>query len=636
MRRGRNKRAVITIDSDGTDADEESEDDLIEDIEDDEEEISGIVKRQPELVQPEVKRAKRPASIKTKTEKERKIKKETGTETETETGNQQWSDQYAPKSIDDICINPQKLKQVKEVLYDMIYHPDALTSPRILILSGPAGSSKSTTVKLLANDLIRSSQDNFGSYNNDKWIEYMDIASSDGFNQSNQFDEFMNDVKYRVGSNLTVVVLEELPNIFHYETLIKFRNKLREWLYMDTRLPPLVICLTEVEYNNNDLGVTPSYSYNIENNLTVDTLLGKELASNPKVKIVKFNSIANRYVRKTINNIMKYERKVFSQIPVHTLNGFLDELVKLGDIRSILFNLQLWARNYVQRKERGVDDETYLETSFIRENQINLFHAIGKIIYSSSEFANLADDKKDFYSIEQVLNSFNNSALLNLSILENYGIYQNGNYEISIASEIVDDLSLNDLMIDGEASKDFGIRSTRNKLRSIEVRSSSGYTNKLKIKFPRHFKMIRQYNKTMYQIKAYQRYVHRLRNTWQELNMIDGYYLPLIYNKKKQSRYLYNRLGGKFQEIYADEELGVSDLHGNDGHNGRGFDRDQFEVDIEQAIAELNNEEGSDDEEGLSDPIDDSIDELDENEDEDGERFSSDSELEGLISQGMI
>ncbi|KAK6464177.1 Rad17 cell cycle checkpoint protein-domain-containing protein [Scheffersomyces coipomensis] len=638
----RKKNEVIVVSSDESKGNSEEEEDLIEDDED--------------ISQDFIVSSKKPKSVNSSQKNPTPIKRVKYEEKAFPNHDeyQQWSDKYTPKTSGELCINPQKLKQVKEVLQDMIFNYNALTTPRLLILSGPAGSCKSTTIKVLANDLISQRHQNTSmlsgyddlSVGDQKWIEYMD-TNVDGINQSNQFEEFLNDVKYRIGHNLSVVILEELPNIFHFETLQKFRNKLKEWLYLDTtsvRLPPLVLCLTEVEYNNAFDSSTASYSYNIENNLTVETLLGKEIInSGPKVKVIKFNAIANKFVRKTINGVIKGERSIFNSIPPRQLNPFLDELVKIGDIRSILFNLQLWANNYVKQQEKiGKDDDNegraiQLESSFIRENQINLFHAIGKIIYSSSEFSQLSDsDSKDYYSIEQVLNNFNNSSLLNLSILENYPIYYNSNYDISIASNIVNDLSINDLFKDGlEANKDFGIRSTRNNLRSIVAQESSSntqYNNKLKIKFPRHFKMIRQYNKTLQQIKSYQRYINEGKNSWQDLNMIDGYYLPIIYNKRGNTRYSYNRLGGKFQEIHADEDLPIQDNISNTDEASI-YDKDQFQVDIENKIAEREDDKGEEDDE-LSDPIENSDQEDDEVDDEDG--FSSDPELDGLISQGRV
>lgn len=62
-----------------------------------------------------------------------------------------WIDKYRPIEVNDICINPMKLKQVKQSLESMINHR---SNSKILILCGPSGCCKSTTIKILANELL--------------------------------------------------------------------------------------------------------------------------------------------------------------------------------------------------------------------------------------------------------------------------------------------------------------------------------------------------------------------------------------------------------------------------------------------------------------------------------------------------
>lgn len=524
--------------------------------------------------------------------------------------NSQWLTVYEPRTVSEVSINPTKLKQVREVLSSMV---DGTSSNKLLVLTGPSGSSKSTTVKLLAKELL-------SSRNSDYITEYFDNISVVGVNQPNQFEEFLNDCRYKVGQNLSVVLVEELPNIFHDETLTRFRLAISQWIHSDYSLPPLVLCLTEIEYS----GDGSRYSFNIENNLNIDTLLGKSVTTLPQVKIIKFNAIANRYLSKTINNIIQKESKLFSLVPKDQLNLILEKLIKIGDVRSTIANLQMWVTSYVNIAEKFDHDEgklidatKFLESSYNRENQINLFHAIGKVIYSSTNF--LDQQSQDYLSIEQVLNDFHegNFPILNLSLLENYTQYQLGNYSLDIASEIANDLSINDMM-SGGANKEIGLRSTRSNLRKVDTNKAKSYNQKTK--FSRHFRMMRQYNKTYNQIRQYQRYINQYRNTFEDLNLIDGYYLPQIYNKKSKTRFRYNRLGGQFKQIYADEELPIDEDY------QELVEFDQFQVDIQNQI---NQEIESDDDGELSDPIEDS-------DGDDDEEFLDDPELDQLISQGGI
>lgn len=63
----------------------------------------------------------------------------------------QWIDKYEPKRVEEVCINPKKLKEVGELIELMIFQR---LDCRLLVLTGPAGCSKSTCVKLLAKKYL--------------------------------------------------------------------------------------------------------------------------------------------------------------------------------------------------------------------------------------------------------------------------------------------------------------------------------------------------------------------------------------------------------------------------------------------------------------------------------------------------
>lgn len=490
----------------------------------------------------------------------------------------QWVDKYNPMKSEEICINPRKLKEVREILSNMISGDE---STKLLILAGPPGSSKSTAVKVLANEIIGNT---FGTsiakgLNNssEKWIEYTDTVV-DSTPQPMLFSEFLNDAKYKIGSNVSVVLIEELPNIFHGDTLTRFRSQLNEWVNTTYQLPPLVLCLSEIEISQEK---NQDY-FNIENNLTVDTLLGREFISQRNiVKLVKFNSIASSFMKKSINRIINEEKAVFRDIPKATLNEFVNYIVQSGDIRSAISNLQFWSGLSTKGRSEIFDS--------LRETQLSLFHAIGKVIYSSSKFSGLNKEESDYLSVENVLENYGNNSLLNLSLLENYHIYSGLNYDIDIASHITDGLSLSDILNNFEEGREIGVRSTRSQLRRVGERQ----TQQMNIKFPRHFKMIKEANKTKNEIRLYQKVINECRTSFDNLNLIDGYYLPIIHNIQKPNQLKYGRLGGPFKQVISDGELPVLEED-----TGSIYVRDQFQVDINEKInTEL------EDEELMSDPI---------------------------------
>lgn len=513
-----------------------------------------------------------------------------------------WVDKYSPKSVNDICIHPRKLADVRKVLLTMIEENGTNRCPRLLVLYGPSGSSKSTTVKLLVNELINH-QSNSLSY-----IEYHDPT---------QFPEFLNDAKYKTGVNLSAVIVEEYPNVFHEETHRRFQDAIYEWIHTeDQSLPPLVICVTEVEMKDDEHGLE---FFNIHNNLVVDTLLGKRISNNENVTTIKFNPIAMTYIKKTLTLIIRHELKVFNKIPKLEVGQFIGNISKCGDIRSAISNLEFWA---TYRAKHGMEaNELILQLSSGKEVQINLFHAIGKIVYGSESNVDDEEFSADYKTVEDVLHNYGSNSLFQLSLLENYGVFNGGNFGIDHASKIIDNLSIGDVLFRGGVieGRDIGIRGTRTNLRNLGQHHhqpqgkrgrGGGGGGGLSVKFPSHFRIIREYNRINSEVREYQRYV-KLSVSFHDLNQIHGFYEPRIYNSTRykmihnpNKRLNYGRLGGSFKQILPSEELPILD------NEEMSRVHDQYREDIQQ----MQMKEDSDDEGELSDPIEDS--EIDSDDDE--------------------
>ncbi|CAK9440958.1 uncharacterized protein LODBEIA_P48270 [Lodderomyces beijingensis] len=507
--------------------------------------------------------------------------------------NRSWLDIYTPSTSSEICVNPTKLQQVREALARMSGQKKG-PGPKLLVLSGPCGASKSTTVSVLANEMQS------GDVFNDRIVEYR---------ESERISVFLNSCRYKTNC---VVLIEELPNIYHKETLLEFRDSIREWVYSDDASPPLVLCLSEFEYEGDDSRAV----YSLENSMTADTLLGREILSCAQVEVIKFNPIAVRFLSKTVKGILKQEG-LTQYLGDASFTLHLNEWFKTGDIRSVISNLEMWAKCRNQSS-----------ATFNRENSLNIFHALGKIIYSSKEFEG-DSNAVDLNSIAQVIESYpdKNAALLSLGLLENYHIYQDSKFPLAVAESICEGLSINDICSWGE----IGIRATRLSLSKVVDKKSS--TSKLKMKFPRHFKMLRTRGKVRAQIEAYRRYIAP-QCSFSTLNLRDGYFLPLIYNaarKKKTTPLRYNRLGGKLKEIYADEDVTSEESATVDAY-------DQFQNDIDIAVRnergnknkqeEEEEEEDAQEKDNLSDPIEESS--------QSDTEFSSDGDIDYLISQGKL
>ncbi|GEQ71602.1 hypothetical protein JCM33374_g5287 [Metschnikowia sp. JCM 33374] len=502
-----------------------------------------------------------------------------------------WSVKYEPHSVQDVSINPRKVKEVREIFTPMAKRESKC---RLLVLSGPAGSSKSTLAKCLAEELFSSSISHPSGY-----VEYLD-SSLDAVGQAHHFQDFLDGCRYLVGASRCMVLVEDLPNVFHPATLASFRQSIRDWIFSSSEmdLPPLVLCLTEVEIvgDHGQRGF-----YNIDNCLTVETILGRDLlsagSSSGQISRVKFLPVAKTYIKKSLQRIVQAE----SSVAIHSkqVGEILNGLCESGDIRSSICNLEFMCKSTTGLKM----------ASLMRESQISLFHAVGKVIHSSSKAHAESLDSNfsvDYESVRSVVDNYHNFGLLHLALLENYQIYNGSQFDLDIAANIVDNLSLNDTFTSPEASHDFALRSTRHALAAIPVKSS----RTLPMKFPRQFKSVREENKVRVEVGNYTRYLTGLMVSFEDVNLLDGYFVPRIKNSQQYRRqfgpkpFLYNRIGGSFREIYADENLPVLE---NDMEMGASV-KDQFSDDISAAIQHLEMAQGSEfeDLESESDAIYDS------------------------------
>lgn len=482
--------------------------------------------------------------------------------TDTTNTNDQWIDKYAPRSVSEVSIHTKKLDEVKKDLTEMI---SGVSPYRILVLSGPAGSSKSTIASCLSKELIPNIRHTQPS--DTDVIEFTNEDSNDP--TVTQFNEFLNTVKYRTGKNLSVILIEDLPNVFHGPTKDSFQKAIEEWLYTDMILPPLVLCITECEFPNDG---PMAQGYNIENNYTVETILTRKILNNPKLKRIKFNPTNATLIKKFLKNIYVHENEILGVIKKDEVIQKINELSDFGDIRSAIAAFQFWA-NFRSRHE---DTEKML--SLGKEPSISLFHAIGKCIYGTK-----TEGENDSTTMDKVMKDFTSKPnILKLGILENYVKFNKSNFDIATASKIADNLSIADLFGLEDASVEFAARSTRTTFRKVNAELPKSANNHASATFPREWKALKKINSIKYDVSRYietefkKRRAHR---TFQDSNLIYGFFEPLI-NKERNFKnkaklhylkysnkpipkellvssntFITERLGGPFREIFGDGDI---------------------------------------------------------------------------------
>ncbi|QLG74582.1 hypothetical protein HG535_0G04650 [Zygotorulaspora mrakii] len=458
----------------------------------------------------------------------KKLRRKTDSALKIETCRSPWYNLYSPRSVAEVAIHKRKLQDVQEALECML---KSSLDTRILILTGPSGASKSTVVSQLAEVLIpeyrRKSANSamrmqHHSETNETVVEY----NSEDSSSMRSFEDFLSHTKYKIGPNLQLILIENMPNVFHNETRLQFRQSLLEWLYApESVLPPLVVCLTECEIEND----SNSDTFGIDYTVSAETILGSEILSHPRTKRIKFNPVNTTLMKKHLSQVCLKNRdshvwkKKWSQ-----KDAFISQLAqKTGDIRSGISTLEFWATSSV-----NVPVET-------RENSVSYFHAIGRILYGSTDFK---DDNEMINSMMESFKHYFSQGNSRLGLLENYGSFNKGNFDIATAARITESLSNGNTFDRVPESLEYAIRSVRCALSDVR----SDISTNGKSFFPREWRM--QLLQEEFKIKSsdysnVSMYKYGCTRRSNDVALHFGYYDPLIrssqyYKKKALTHYI--------------------------------------------------------------------------------------------------
>lgn len=137
-----------------------------------------------------------------------------------------WVDKYAPQNIDDLCVAPKKVQEVRS------WMETRSPSKKFLILVGSPGIGKSTMVRLLAKHSDATLHEWSDSYSNNNNFP-CGTLSVEQISPLKSFEEFL----HRCGAGFTpmvrsgrfasinksIILLDELPNLYNSEAEENFR-----------------------------------------------------------------------------------------------------------------------------------------------------------------------------------------------------------------------------------------------------------------------------------------------------------------------------------------------------------------------------------------------------------------------------
>lgn len=325
-----------------------------------------------------------------------------------------WSDRYGPSNLDELAVHKKKVADVQKWLTDVL---SGLDDRRLLVLKGPAGSGKSTTVALLSQVLGVQ----IIPWNNPTAAEVGSTSSvavqfSDFLNRSGQYGslDFDGTAKTESAATKRLLVVEEFPtNMTRSSAAIdSFRSVVLQYVAtnapalsgafkisdLDTH-PPVIMIITETLLTSNT-AATDSF--------TAHRLLGPEISNHPLVTIIEFNPVAPTFVTKALDLLIKKEARDSKRRRAPG-PAVIQRLADIGDIRSAVNTLEFlcvrgdsnsdWSGTVAAKaKKAGKDgvpltnmEKQSLQLVSQRETTLGMFHAVGKVVHNKREDPRIRD-----------------------------------------------------------------------------------------------------------------------------------------------------------------------------------------------------------------------------------------------------
>ncbi|PSK55665.1 hypothetical protein B9Z65_4543 [Elsinoe australis] len=331
--------------------------------------------------------------------------------TEKEVDRRPWMERFGPVNLEELAVHNKKVKDVRNLIEESL-SPRA--RPRLIVLKGPAGTGKTTTVQLLAQAMNLHIKEWRNPVN-------VDIGSESFISTSAQFEDFILRSSKFSGLDLTsdpttsnsstkpaspsppgrhILLIEEFPITLTRSSpiLLSFRATLQTHLSAPSKPPfpiaPVILILSETLLSS---------STSSSDALTPHRLLGPSLLSHHLTSVLEFNPIAPTLLTKALSLTATKESRVSGRRRTPG-PAVLAKLAEMGDIRSAVSALEFlclrgdqeggWGAKVsfgkVKGRGAGLGSEqgmTEREREALRvvggrEGALGLWHAVGKVVYN--------------------------------------------------------------------------------------------------------------------------------------------------------------------------------------------------------------------------------------------------------------
>ncbi|KAJ3807435.1 Rad17 cell cycle checkpoint protein-domain-containing protein [Lentinula aff. lateritia] len=373
--------------------------------------------------------------------KEREIMKDPSPtqEMEIQDSGQLWVDMYEPRSEAELAVHVRKVENVRNWLRESLDggpFGKLRKYRRVLVLTGPAGTAKSSTIRVLSQELKfeiiewkSSTSETFANATDfDATSSGLWVSDDTMFTKFRLFLERASQCQSVFSSSSTpnpwkrplsssslsssdskptpiqrIILLEDLPNVLHSNTRSQFHDVIRSLVEnQDPNPVPVVIVLSDsgMRGEAGDERLAGGL-WEREQDSAVDlrSILPKDVLNGPYVDEIRFNPIAPTLLKKALQALLS---RNFSSQKSPITGQMLDMIVDSanGDIRSAIMALQ-FACIRLNKKTKGADPQVLMESITRREQSLALFHLMGKVFYNKRKgdppapSASARDIKKD-------------------------------------------------------------------------------------------------------------------------------------------------------------------------------------------------------------------------------------------------
>ncbi|KAJ6460973.1 Rad17 cell cycle checkpoint protein-domain-containing protein [Mycena sanguinolenta] len=333
-----------------------------------------------------------------------------------------WVDIYEPTTEAELAVHVKKVQDVRRWFDEALVGGPAGTLRkyrRILALTGPAGTAKTATIRVLAREL----DCELLEWRNAMAESTSNVFDDDGYQSSDhesllsKFEAFLTrastcqsifaeperDTKLSSSQSSSstarpaarkrqIILLEDLPNILHANTQSRFHAALQALVMSPSMNPvPIVIIVSDAGIRgeaSDERLANGSWGKDRDGVLDIRTVLPKDLLYGPYVTQIAFNPIAPTLMKKALHALISAHFSSSKNSKSAPSKEMLDIIIETsnGDIRSAIMALQFSCVVEVPgkgRKKSSVSgSKLVLEAVTRREQSLHLFHLIGKVLYN--------------------------------------------------------------------------------------------------------------------------------------------------------------------------------------------------------------------------------------------------------------